>query len=211
MENNKFFKLLEVILMPLVIALVGFIGTKFITKSQIRSSENISSTELTSIEKRSRDEKQLKLLEIFSNKITSKDLNERILAVKLLGLLDPTLSTQLATIVAEDSSENRNVRMAANVIIQNAAKQSSFVDAKSTTDFQVAITFANKIQMNYPKYKTEIFLAENGNYAVTVGSYLDFKSASKIQDTIKLNPIIKDSYIKQSNSMGKNLFSKIKR
>ena len=108
----------EVILIPLAIALVGTIGTYFITNQQIKSSELISNTQRESAEKLAKSDQQIKLLEIFFNKITSSDKNERQSALIILKNLDQELAIKLAKVLLETPSQDPIVRQTAENIIE---------------------------------------------------------------------------------------------
>jgi len=92
---------IEVILMPLVVALVGILGTYLITAQQ----EDNARAKATS-------DRQVKMLEIFSSKITSEDKKQRLMAINLLGVMDDELAEKLATAV-EQTEQDAGVRRAA--------------------------------------------------------------------------------------------------
>jgi flagellar basal body-associated protein FliL len=62
---------IEIILMPLVIALVGVLGTHWITKEQEVSALAASKAQIESAKEAAKADRQIKLLEIFSEKIAS--------------------------------------------------------------------------------------------------------------------------------------------
>jgi len=70
----------EIILMPLVVACVGILGTLFITQQQERNS----------LAKADSD-RQVKILEIFAEKVKSPDEGQRLLSLKLLRAVDDGL------------------------------------------------------------------------------------------------------------------------
>ncbi len=74
---------IEVVLMPLAVALVGMFGTYFITSQQQESAETKAVAD-----------RQVKILEIFAEKITSSDESERIFALRLLGTVDNDLAAK---------------------------------------------------------------------------------------------------------------------
>ena len=130
-KNNENKTILEIVLMPLVVALIGIIGTYLITSSelkssenianaQIESSENIANAQIESSEKKSKAEQQLKILEIFGDKITSNNIKERLLAVRLLGSVDPELSGKLAKAISQDENEDKQVREDAKDVAKNS-------------------------------------------------------------------------------------------
>jgi len=107
MANKK--NLVEIMLMPIVVALVGIVGTCVVTHQQ----------ELNAQAKAYAD-RQIKLLEILGEKITSKDESERILALSLLSTIDGDLAAKLAKAVAETEPEASNVRKVADKVVEEA-------------------------------------------------------------------------------------------
>jgi hypothetical protein len=99
----------EIFLMPLVIAGVGILGTYLITQQQ----------ETNAIAKADSD-RQVKILEIFAEKITDKDEKQRLLAIKLLRAVDDELAEKLASAVAETEPEKSDVKIAATKIADEA-------------------------------------------------------------------------------------------
>jgi uncharacterized protein (UPF0333 family) len=93
----------EVILMPVVIAVVGIMGTYLVTAQQHKAVEIRAATERKAAEIRADSDRQLKIIEIFMEKITSNDENERLFALNLTRTLDIDLSIKLLTAVIESS------------------------------------------------------------------------------------------------------------
>ncbi|MBU3949435.1 MAG: hypothetical protein KJ826_14600 [Proteobacteria bacterium] len=80
----------EIFLIPLVLAVVGILGTHFITQQQERNAQAKADSD-----------RQVKILEIFAEKVTSSDEQQRLLALKLLRAVDDDLAAKLASAVAE--------------------------------------------------------------------------------------------------------------
>lgn len=99
----------EIILMPLVVACVGILGTLFITQQQERNS----------LAKADSD-RQVKILEIFAEKVTSPDEGQRLLALRLLRAVDDGLAAKLASAVAEAEPEQSLIREAATEVVTEA-------------------------------------------------------------------------------------------
>jgi hypothetical protein len=99
----------EIALMPLVVAAVGIIGTYLITQQQV---DNARSEQ--------HSDRQVKLVEIFAEKITSPDEQQRVLALNLLRALDPELTLNLSTAVAQTGSESQKVQEVANQVANEA-------------------------------------------------------------------------------------------
>ena len=90
---------IEIFLMPLVIAGVGILGTYLITQQQADNADNKADSD-----------RQVKILEIFAEKITNEDEKQRLLAIKLLRVLDDDLAEKLASAVAEAEPEESKIK-----------------------------------------------------------------------------------------------------
>jgi len=113
----------EVFLMPVVVALVGFGGTYFITREQESSARIAGEAQIKSAKEQAAAERQIKLLDIFSEKITSSDTNQRILALKLLRTIEPDLAAKLALAVSEAEAPRSEVKQVAQqVAIESTAR-----------------------------------------------------------------------------------------
>ena len=93
-ETRRAKSWVEVILMPLVVAVVGTMGTYLVTSEQRKSAELIAEAD-----------RQIRIIEIFADKITSADENERLLAIGLTGTLDAELSARIMTIAIDQRRE----------------------------------------------------------------------------------------------------------
>ncbi len=107
MAEKKSF--MEIVLMPLVVAAVGVMGTYFLTQQQ----------QSNALAKADAD-RQVKILEIFAEKITSPDERERILGLRLLEAVDPDLAAKLAHAVAEGEKEDSKVQQVAYQVARQA-------------------------------------------------------------------------------------------
>ena len=103
---------IEIILMPIVVAGVGILGTYFITHQQERNAQAKADSD-----------RQVKILEIFAEKVTSPDEGQRLLALKLLRAVDDDLAAKLASAVAETEPEHSPVKeVATEVAIEARAR-----------------------------------------------------------------------------------------
>ena len=101
----------EITLMPLVVAVVGVVGTLIVTHQQ----------EINAQVKADSD-RQVKVLEIFADKISSPKERERKLALRMLEAIDGELAAKLAAAVA-DTETNVAVRgIAQDVEIEATAR-----------------------------------------------------------------------------------------
>lgn len=99
----------EIFVMPIVVACVGSFATYLITQQQ----------EANAIAKAASD-RQIKILEIFAEKITHPDLNQRLLAINLLRALDDELAAKVAFAVATTEPETSDLKAAAIKIADEA-------------------------------------------------------------------------------------------
>ncbi len=97
--------LIEIFLLPLVIACVGVLGTLLVTQQQEANAKAKADSD-----------RQVKILEIFAEKITSEDEKQRVLALKLLRALDDDLAEKLALAVAESEPERSEIRQVATKV-----------------------------------------------------------------------------------------------
>ncbi len=119
MPDKKNF--LEIVIMPLVIAVVGIVGTYLITQQQQNNTEILSQAEAKSSQQRAKADRQIKILEIFSDKITSNNERDRILALRILAELDPDLRAKLASAVSITESPSSEVSKVAKSVAEEAA------------------------------------------------------------------------------------------
>ena len=88
-------RLLEIVLMPLVLAVVGTVGTYVVTDQQQKSAEESALAQREAAEVRADADRQLKIIGIFADKMTSSDENDRIFAIYSVLSLDPDLAAKL--------------------------------------------------------------------------------------------------------------------
>ena len=129
----------EVILMPLAIAFVGVLSTFVVTCQQQESAETLAAAD-----------RQVKILEIFADKITSTEEAERIFALRLLDTLDNELAAKLAHAVSENESEPPKIRRAAGQIVAEAGARASslpriYLHVRSEKNRTVALQIANQL------------------------------------------------------------------
>ncbi len=110
-------RILDIVLMPLVVALVGGAATFFITRYQTQNAERIAAAQLASAERSARSERELRSLDLFTRLIESNSPKTRERAVRLLEAVDPDLATRLANAIATDDAETPAVRAEARTIV----------------------------------------------------------------------------------------------
>jgi hypothetical protein len=197
----------EIVLMPIVVAAVGVFGTLLVTGQQADNASLARKTELEKTQEIADADRQIKILEIFSEKITSQSEEDRILALKLLTALDGALAGKLAAAVSESSKSDSLVKIAAQVVIEKSKLSgNSFPVILSTKDFEVANKAAKEIENQNLPFKPAIYLAENGYFGLTLGGNLSLAEARKRTKFAKEINISKDAYVRSSMSWGENLF-----
>lgn len=117
----------EVFLMPVVVACVGIAGTYLITQQQENNAETMSRAQLASTRELAAADRQIKILEIFAEKVTSSDEDQRILALRLLRAVDGDLAEKLATAVLEGEPEESAVRRVADQVAEEGAARAALL------------------------------------------------------------------------------------
>lgn len=205
MKKNRGFW--EIVLLPIVIALVGVIGTYLITNQQIKSSRLLSQTQLESAEKLNRSSQQIKIIEIFSEKITSNDIREREIAIRILSALDLDPANKLIRAIAQTESEDTIVRsIARSIIRQEQAQESCFPVVGSYISLTEAFSFVKKLESKKIPYQIEIYDGTNGYYAVCLGGKLTEQEAQLRVEYAKTKGIANDAYLYKTNEWLVNLY-----
>lgn len=195
--------------MPMVVAIVGIVGTVLITQQQSNSATLMRATELEKTQEIATADRQIKVLELFADKILSPDQNQKLLALRLLAAVDGDLAKKLATAVSEDESETPQIKaFAKRMAIDVAMRGNSFPVIASYPSFDDAVIFAKGIESKKYDYMPEIYLSENHFYGVTLGGYLSQKEALKRVKYAKDNNIAPDAYVRSSHKWSDNLLTK---
>jgi hypothetical protein len=103
---------LELFLVPIVIALVGTAGTFIITKyqsenaemlarEQMANAERVAMAQLESSRRSSKTEQEMKILEVFGDKLISENPLERQMALDYMLVLGGDMAERLAGVAAE--------------------------------------------------------------------------------------------------------------
>lgn len=114
---------IEIILMPIVVASVGMVGTYLITSQQEENARTVGDAQLKSAVELAFADRQIKVLEIFSEKIASTDQEQRILALNILRAVDPDLASKLALAVSEAEPQASRVKEVAQQVAKEARAQ----------------------------------------------------------------------------------------
>jgi hypothetical protein len=129
-SDNK--KIIEILITPIVVALVGILGTYFITRQQIDSSSTLSNAQITSADNLAKTEQQIKVIEIFSDKITSGNKEDQELALRILRAIDSELAEKLSKAVAESEETEATIRKLALEVEEESRR-------KTNSKYSVAI------------------------------------------------------------------------
>ncbi|ODN42643.1 hypothetical protein BGC07_06545 [Piscirickettsia litoralis] len=68
--------------------------------------------------------------------------------------------------------------------------------------------YAENLNKKKLKYRSEVYLSDNGYYAVTLGSGLSLKKAEQRVKYAKSKTNITDAYVRTSDKFGSNLMKK---
>ena len=198
---------LEIFLTPFVIGLVGCLGTYFVTNQQLKSSNILSKTQLESTERMTKSDQQIKIIEIFSEKITSKDVRDREIAVRILSALDPELAGKLIEAIAQTSNEDTIIRNVAKQIMAiESSKGYSYPIISSYPNLTEAINSANKLLQKKLPFEIHIYEASNGFYAICLGGRLSLQESKIRVEYAKANGISNDAYVRTTDKWKENLF-----
>lgn len=131
---------IEIILMPLVVAAVGIVGTYLITGQQDKNTRE-----------RAAADRQIKILEIFSQKITSRDKAERELALRLLTVVDGDLAARLANAVFQTEPRQSAIRKVASEVAEEATARARslprvYIHIRKEDDRSAAQSVAEKLK-----------------------------------------------------------------
>jgi hypothetical protein len=199
--------LVEIALMPLVVAMVGIGGTLLITAKQEQNARMLHDAELATAQEMAVADRQIKVLDLFAQRISSKDPNERVLALRLLRAVDGDLAEKLATAVSEGESQGSAVRAVADQVAAEAtARGFSFAVVGSFRTYDEAASFAGGLVSQGSTYRPEVYLSDNGVYGVSLGGYLSYRAALTRVAYAKRIGIATDAYVKTSRAWGANLF-----
>ncbi len=113
---------LDVILMPLVVAFVGGLGTYLITQQQEMNAIERSKAQIQSAVQLADADRQVKILEIFAAKITDPDPGSRIMALRMLRVLNKDLAEQLSEAVKGVETDS-GVKAIASKIVEESRRR----------------------------------------------------------------------------------------
>ena len=183
-DNDKRKTWMEIVLMPVVIAVVGSVSTFLITKFQRDSADKTVQVQLSSSERiaqaqidAAKIEQQIKILQIFSEKIASKNVRERQQAIRLLRVVDSTFAEKLSSAISEDPTELPEVRQTAKEEIDKrlrltVAADPPTVSAGEKTRLSVVILDRNGL----PQSNARATISSGGGKFLKPGESFDPKS-----------------------------------
>lgn len=192
--------ILEIFVLPVVLAVGGTISTISINRAQLNSAKEIADANRYSENNRSESEQQLKLLEMFSDQFKDKDPAKRKAAVQILTTLKPELGTKLANAIA-DSDPDSGVQKAARTVVEKVSSvKNSFLPIGSYASKEEAQKHLTKIQVdnkNLP-LPLKIFYAEDRKYqyVLTLGGPMTYAEANRQLEYART--LAPDAYVRQS-------------
>jgi len=152
-------KWIEVALMPIVVALVGIMGTYLITNEQ-REAAKI----------RADADRQVKILEIFANKLMSSKKEEKLVAASMTMAMDRDLATKMAVVFdmisnAEDEIKSSNIIEDFENNLISHAIISKLAEGKTGLEYQKAILEGRWILFRQTDNRAVNFLEFRGGEA----------------------------------------------
>ena len=132
--------------MPLVVALVGIMGTYLITGQQAESARRASEAQIAAAREAAIADRQIKVLDIFGEKIASKEPSERILALNILMSVEPDLGGKLAKAVG-DTEKNPEVKERAQEVARALTPAKIYMHIRTEVDRRDALRIAEMLQL----------------------------------------------------------------
>lgn len=151
--------------MPLAIAVIGIVGTTLVTNSQIESSNNLAKAQ-----------QKIKIIEIFSDKITNKDDAERGLAIKVLKAVDPELGQKIAYAIenteldVKSTIDGNEYSLAKDVQIE--IKTQNIESSDKNSKFRVGFYALN---VSEEKFRVALNYIKDSGYSIVAESLLKSK------------------------------------
>lgn len=197
-------KWLEIVAIPLAIALTGLLGTVCVTYTQIKSTEKISSNNIEVAAQSGKNQDRLKILELNIKYITDSDPRIREKGVKILSIMDPELAIQLKKNLLESETDTNVLAAAEKVVIGGW-----FPVVASIYDLDDAIKKADQLNESPIVHPVELYqgIDDKGKtvYAVTLGGYLTLAEAKKRVAYAKERNIAHDAYVRNRSTWGENI------
>lgn len=158
---------IEVIMMPLAVALVGTLGTYFVTNEQRKSAEV-----------RAAADREIRIIEIFVDKYTSENIDERVLAIGLTAALDFELSSKILTAIALDGEGAGDIK---NNDVDRYTDKEKLAKAIENVTQRVITAGVSSPDTAHPGAKLEgmWLLRRQGTSSNQVVNWLEFKMEGK--------------------------------
>lgn len=212
----------QIVIMPVVVAVVGIGGTWLVTdqqhkntvlltQQQNRTAELARKAQIESAQETAAADRQIKVLEIFVEKIQSPEPTQREFALRILTAVDGQLAARLASAVLETETTTSVRNVATKVKSDAAAAGFSFPVVASRKTLDEALTLLPGVKETLKKndrdYPVSVFLSDNGWYAVTLGGYLPHKEAQARASFARSAGIESEAYVRTSRTWGEDLAS----
>lgn len=168
---------LEVFLMPVVVAVIGVTGTVLITNAQEKSARELATAQLDVANSIARSEQTINIIATFSEKITSEKKSERELALAIIRSVDPVLSKTI--LEAIEFTENDIVKeidgntysFAADSLARSKAAGSA-ADSDVNAGFTVGIYGLN---VDEKAFEVAVDSVRSADYSIVASQLLDQK------------------------------------
>lgn len=105
--------ILEIVLMPIAIAVVGIAGSMIIANAQIQNNVDLNKQNIEAAKQRANEARELRVVEIFLQGITDPDAKKRQAVLMLLELVEGNLAVNLANFVKKNEPLNSPTRLVA--------------------------------------------------------------------------------------------------
>lgn len=179
----------EIMLTPLAVSVVGVVGTWLVTNTQIESSNTLAEAQ-----------QKIKIIEIFSDKITERDETERTLAIKVLAAIDPDLGEKIASAIADTNLDvtrkidgiPSSLALEIKAEIKTEKKDTDVTNSKYLVGYYALNTTKNEFT------KVLKFLNDSG-YTIVTDKLLSSKPSWMAKNSTVLY------YSMQSEEMAKNI------
>jgi hypothetical protein len=102
--------ILEIAIIPIVVTIVGISGTLLITNQQENNASIMSAAQLNTTKELAEADREIKVLDIVSEQLTSSDLEKKELGLRLLGAVSGKLAEKIALAYSEGEPKNSKLR-----------------------------------------------------------------------------------------------------
>jgi hypothetical protein len=206
---------MEIVAIPLAIAVTGIVSTWFVTQAQLASGEKIAAASvdnasktaaasLAAAERSALSQERLKALELHIKYIADRDPRVRDSGVRLLAVIEPELANKLREqVIATDSDPNVRARA------EQVAISGWFPVVASKYDLQEARQAALALNKKGIQYPVHVYRGTDDKgkavFAITLGGYLSRSESGERVTYARGTGIAADAFALQHANWGQNL------